>query len=537
VVGLPSVYDEFMKRFMVVAVVVVASVACVPTPTAERPMVIGVLSDIQSWNPYLTETQFSEDILAMVFPTLVTEQTDYQDHPPTFAPALAERWERSEDGLSLTFHLRPEARWSDGVAVTAEDVVFTWRMQIDPEVGWYAAYTKDTIATVEVVDEHTVRFTFTRDDPYQLMDVNDPILPSHRWSGIAPENWRDTDWLPHVVAAGPFRPVRHLPQQEIVLEKNPSYWQPELPKSDRIVWRIVPDQLALLTQLRAGELDFINRVPPDAVAGVEEDSDLRVVSFPDRAYTHICWNLQRPLFADPTVRRALAHAIDRQALIDGVYRGQAAPSVGPVLSTMWAFNQSVAPPSHNPAEARRLLDAAGWTDSDGDGIRDRNGEAFRFDLVTNAESTIRRDVAVLVAQQLAAVGVEAIPRSVEWGTHLSRLDSGDFDAAINRWVEPTRIDLEDVWHTPPEGIPTSNYGAYSNPEVDRLIAEVAATTVLEDQRPALDRIQEIIVADQPYAFLVESRKVVAMSSRMRDATPNDATPYFGIERWWLAPVD
>jgi peptide/nickel transport system substrate-binding protein len=527
-----------MKRSLILAVAAIACVACLPQSPGERPMVIGVLSDIQSWNPYLTETQFSEDLLALVYPSLVVEMTDYQDRPPTFAPALAERWEEAEDGLSITFHLRPDAQWSDGTPITARDVVFTWSVQTDAEVGWYASYTKETITSVEAMDDHTVRFRFCQPDPYHLMDANEGlIVPAHAWEPIPRADWPSTDWLPVTVAGGAFQPTRHAPQQEIVLERNPNYWIEGLPRADRIVWRIVPDQAALLTQLRAGDLDFINRVPPEAVAGAMENPDLQVVTFPDRAYTHICWNTRHPLFQDPEVRRALAHAINRTAIIDGVYRGQGTPSVGPVLSTMWAFNDDLEPPAHDPEEARRLLDAAGWTDSDGDGIRDRNGMPFRFDLITNAESAIRRDVAVLVAQQLAAVGVEATPRSVEWGTHLSRLDSGEFDAAINRWVEPTRIDLEDVWHTPPEGVPTSNYGAYSNPEVDRLIAEVAATPVLEDQRPALNRIQELIVADQPYAFLVESRKVVAMSSRLREATPNDATPYFGIESWWVAPAD
>lgn len=523
-----------MRRtpWLLAALVVAAALACNPTPESERPIVIGVLSDIQSWNPYLTETQFSEDLLSLVYPSLAIEQTDYQDHPPTFAPSLAERWESSEDGLELTFHLRRDARWSDGTPVTARDVVYTWRVQTSPDVGWYASYTKDTITAVEAVDDATVVFRFNRDDPYQLMDANEGlILPSHAFSPIPPEDWTQVEWLGHVVAAGPFMPLRHVPQQEIALARNPAHWHEGQPESDQVVWRIVPDQLGLLTQLEAGELDFINRVPPDSLDRVRQDPDIQILSYRDRAYTHICWNTRHQLFSEPEVRRALSMAIDRRALIDGVFRGQADPAYGPVLSTMWAFNRELAPPTHDPEAARTALKAAGWIDRDGDGIRERGGEPFSFELLTNAESAIRRDIILMVSEQLAAVGIEAVPRTAEWGTLLTRLDAGDFDAAVNRWVEPTRIELGDVWHTPPDGVPTSNYGRYSNPEVDALLQRVAEITVLEDQKPLFDRIQQLIVADQPYAFLVENRRVAAASARLENVRPNDATPYFNLPEW------
>jgi peptide/nickel transport system substrate-binding protein len=286
-----------MKRSLILAVAAIACVACLPQSPGERPMVIGVLSDIQSWNPYLTETQFSEDLLALVYPSLVVEMTDYQDRPPTFAPALAERWRRprtvcpSPSTCALT-HSGATARPSRRATWC-----FTWSVQTDAEVGWYASYTKETITSVEAMDDHTVRFRFCQPDPYHLMDANEGlIVPAHAWEPIPRADWPSTDWLPVTVAGGAFQPTRHAPQQEIVLERNPNYWIEGLPRADRIVWRIVPDQAALLTQLRAGDLDFINRVPPEAVAGAMENPDLQVVTFPDRAYTHICWNTRHPLF-------------------------------------------------------------------------------------------------------------------------------------------------------------------------------------------------------------------------------------------------
>lgn len=502
----------------------------------DRPdtLVIGVLADIQSWNPYLAETQFSEDLLALVYPSLVVEQPDYHEHPPTFAPSLAESWSFSDDALNLTMHLRDDVVWSDGQPVTAEDVVFTWRAQIAPEVGWYAAYTKENITAVEALDPKTVRFTFAKASRYSLMDANEGlILPAHRWREIPFSQWSSTSWFEHVSGAGPFLPVSHTPQQQIVLGPNPRSVIGAVPSIERVVWRIVPDQLSLMTQLMAGQFDFVNSLAPDEARRIEVHPEFDLIDIPHRSYTHLCWNTTREPLTDPNVRRALALAVDRQAIIDTVYLGFARPSVGPILSTMWAFDSTLDPIPHDPKEARRILKDAGWSDTDGDGVVDRNGRPFEFEILANSENHMRQDISLLVADDLEAVGVKAVPRTVEWGTFLNRLQQGSFDGAVNRWVEPTQIDLDDVWHSVPAGAETSNYGRYANPEVDRLLEAVAEEPDLDRKRALYAAIQQRIVADQPYLFLVEGRKLRAIKKRVRGAVHNDATPYFNLEAWTL----
>ncbi|MCK5378957.1 MAG: hypothetical protein KAJ78_06115, partial [Acidobacteria bacterium] len=509
--------------------------ACVqPTEDRSETLVIGVLADIQNWNPYLTETKFSEDLLALVYPSLAVEMPDYRDHPPTFAPALAQSWDFSENGLQLTFQLRQDLIWSDGEPVTADDVVFTWQAQTSEEVGWYGAYTKDFIESVEKIDSHTVRFSFSQMYPYRLMDANEGlVLPSHVWGEIPFSDWHSTDWLPQVVGAGPFVPAGHVPQQDITLAANTNYRLGASAKISRVVWRIVPDQLSLMTQLLAGEFDFVSSLAPEEAQRIETNPNLRLVDIPHRGYTHICWNTTLPELADPRVRRALGLAIDRQTIIDTVYRSFAQPSIGPVLSSMWAFDDTLEPLPYDPQSASRLLADAGWHDTDGDGTLDKDGRPLTFELLTNAENHMRQDICLLVARDLRAIGIDATPRTVEWGTFLSRLREGDFDGAVNRWVEPTQIDLEDVWHTIPEGVESSNYGRYSNLEVDRLIEEVTEIRDIDLQKEMYSQIQQLIVDDQPYTFLVEGRKLRAISTRVRGSIQNDATPYFNLEAWEL----
>ncbi len=513
----------------------VLSFGCVqPTEDRSDTLVIGVLADIQNWNPYLTETKFSEDLLALVYPSLAVEMADYHDHPPTFAPAIAQSWDFSTNGLDLTFHLRRDLVWSDGEPVTADDVVYTWQAQTSEDVGWYGAYTKDFIESVEKIDGHTVRFRFSQMYPYRLMDANEGlILPSHAWKDIPFKDWHSTSWLPHVVGAGPFVPVNHVPQQDITLAANTNYRMGTSANISRVVWRVVPDQLSLMTQLLAGEFDFINSLAPEEAHRIETNPDLRLVDISHRGYTHICWNTSRPELADPRVRRALGMAINRQTVIDTVYRGFARPSMGPILSTMWAFDDTLGPLPYDPQSAAALLSRAGWHDNDGDGTVEKDGQPLTLELLTNAENHMRQDICMLAARDLRAIGVDATPRTVEWGTFLSRLRDGDFDGAVNRWVEPTQIDLEDVWHTTPEGLESSNYGRYSNDRVDRLIEEVTEIRDINLQKELYRQIQQLIVADQPYTFLVEGRKLRAINTHLRGSIQNDATPYFNLEAWEL----
>jgi peptide/nickel transport system substrate-binding protein len=524
---------RFSKWLIVVAAAFLA-VACSPSgPEAPSDtVVIGALSDITSWNPYLAEDAFDEEILSLIYPSLAVEQVDYQQHPPSFAPSLAESWEWSEDHLVLTFHLRTDAVWSDGVPVTADDLLFSWRAQTSDALGWLWSDITDSVETVEAPDVHTVRYTFTHRYPYQLMDVNDgPIVPAHAWGGIPFDRWEETNWRDLVLSAGPFVTGSHTPQQEIVLERNPRYFVADRPRVSRLVFRIVPSKTGLFNQLLAGGIDLVNDIPPAEAARVQDGPDLELTVFPDRSYTHICWNLDKPVFADPRVRLALGMAIDRETLIDAVYGGFGRLSIGPVLSTMWAFNRDLKPLPHDPAGAIKLLAESGWEDHDGDGILDRDGQPLAFEILAPSESEVRKDLCLLMERDLARIGVRATPRLMEFGAVQAAVTEGDFDAFVNRWIEPTQVDLEGIWQSAPPGVPTFNFGHYANAEVDWLLEEVAVAPDFEGQKPLLDRIQSLIVADQPYAFLIENTRLVGLNSRIDGAEINDATLFFNVDEW------
>ena len=521
--------------FVSTLLVVSCSPSSPPTPPPDT-VVIGTQSDLASWNPFLAEDAQDEEILSLVFPSLAVEQTDYQLHPPSFAPSLAEAWEWSDDGLSLTFHLRSDAVWSDGVPVTSADVLFSWQAQTSDALGWAWGDITDSIDGVEVLDDHTVRYRFTHQYPYQLMDVNDgPIVPAHAWSHIPFDEWEDTDWLNLVVSAGPYIPVAHTPQQEIVFERNARFFIPDRPRIARLVFRVVPSKTGLFNQFLSGDVDLVNGIPPAEAGRVREHPELELTVFADRSYTHVCWNLQRTRFSDALVRRALAMAVDRDMLIDAVYGGFARPALGPVLSSMWAFNSGLEPIPYNPEAAKELLAEAGWLDSDGDGILDRDGRPFVFEILAPSESEVRQDVSLLMERDLERIGISVTPRFIEWGAVQGAVDEGDFDAFVNRWIEPTQVDLEGIWHSAAPGEPTFNFGRFASSEVDRLLEEASGAADSSLQKPLFERIQEIIVAEQPYLFLVENTRLVGLNSRIQGAEINAGSIFFNIAEWEIKP--
>ncbi len=205
--------------------------------------------------------------------------------------------------------------------------------------------------------------------------------------------------------------------------------------------------------------------------------------------------------------------------------------MGPVLSSMWAFNSKLEPLPYDPKAATEMLAEAGWMDSDGDGILDRDGRPFTFEILAPSESEVRQDVSLLIERDLERIGIAASPRFVEWGAVQGAVDEGDFDAFVNRWIEPTQVDLEGIWHSAAPGEPTFNFGHYANEEVDRLLEEASAAADSSLQKPLFDRIQEIIVAEQPYVFLVENSRLVGINSRIQGAEINAGSIFFNIADW------
>ena len=502
-------------------------------PRSGGQAVVGATSDIGGVNEVVTSSSvINSEVIRRMFLPLVDEQPDFK----TIEPRLAESWEFSDDRRSLTFHLRDDVVWSDGEPVTSDDVVFTYNAWTNPDVAWESAFALEAVEGVEAVDEHTVRFDFSRAYSTQLLDVaaGAVILPEHTWGQKPFDEWRTAgDWFrENLVVNGPFDLESWTPQQEVVLVRNPRYYEEGLPYLDRLVLRIVPNQANQLTQLLTGDLDLVIQLSPDDVERVEATEGVRIIPYWTRAYISLGLNQRRAPFGQVEVRRAITLGIDRQTLVDSIWGEYGRVIASPIPPNIWAYNEDVEPLPYDPDEARRLLDEAGWTDSDGDGVRDKDGEPLTIDLMTNTGNRQREDAMVLIQEQLGRVGVAVTPQALEFNTMIQRVMGGDFDAVITGWSIPTTFDFRYAFASE-EIDGGSNVIAYSNPEMDQLLADIRSAPTLEEAKPLIDRLQVMLQEDQPYTFLWQSQRLVGVRNRLQGVNPNHLFSLFEARHWWV----
>ena len=503
-------------------------------PQRGGTVVLGSISDVDSWNEYLSRQSFASNLIRRIYLRLAEAQGDGQQRPQSHEPMLAESWEFADDNLSLTFKLR-EAVWSDGRPVSAADVRFTWQAQTSPHVPWVGAEIKSQITNVEVLDERTVRFHFGAEYPFQLADaVEGGILPEHVFGAIPLEQWATHDWSQLSVGSGPFLLERYDPGHEITLRRNPRYFREGYPLLDQVVVRVVPDAGNLLTQLMAGEIDYLEGLAPSDAHSLNSNNQVGLLAFDYPKFDYIGWNGSRPPFDDPLIRRAMTLAIDREALVTDLLYGYGRVSKGPVLSFWWSANRGLEAWPHDLDEARRLLEAAGFATLDEDGQGSGTGRQLEFDLMTNSGNRLREDMLVKIQEQLARIGVKVNVRPVEMRAMRQQAASGEYDAYLGGWTFQGKVDLKAVFGsgaTPPNGM---NVVFYKSDEVDRLLEAAERARDWREVKTHMDSLQLQIHEDQPYTFLYETKRVAAYGQRLRDVEIDiPADPLARLERYWI----
>ncbi len=452
----------------------------------------------------------------------------------TYSPWLAESWKFSKDHKSLTFLLRNDVTWHDGVRFSAYDVEFAAPLYKEPSIASSVVRWQDHITNVVALDSFRVRFDFDAVYPYQFTDANvAKPLPRHILEGLTPEEIRDSPFHRSPIGTGPFQFDSWTAQQSIVLTAYEEYFEGR-PHLDRVVFKIVPDRVNLLTQLRTGEIDFYPKLPPHALQELEENDALEVIEVPSRVYYYLGWQNDFPLFADRKVRRALTMAIDRETIVSTLLYGKGGVIHGPILPFLWAYTSDVPTIPYNQDEAKRLFAETGWVDSDGDGWLDKDGEKFEFTMKTNENNDLRKDVVVIVQEMLAKVGVKLHPETVEWTVFAEQVRGRQFEASCYGWSQGVKVDLTSIWHS--RSIESSyNMVSYRNDDVDRLIDQA----VLELDRGKAKRLwaetQRVIAGDVPYTFLFYLDDLYAIDKRFENVNIITYAWHYNLHQWYVPP--
>jgi len=490
--------------FLITIMLLGVGLGCAQRPDP-RTVVMIIESSPTNLDPRVGVDAQSERIDALLFDSLVRRDERFE-----LRPWLAESWQ-TPNPTTYIFHLRKGVRFHDGRPLTARDVKWTFDSILSRKLLTTKTTVYQYIDRIDAPDDSTVVFHLTQPQATLLWNLSDGAI------GIVPYG-SGAELAQRPVGSGPFRFVSAQQDKEVIIERNGHYWGAE-PKLERVRFAVVPDATTRALELRKGSADIaINALTPDTVVALKKDPRLAIETGPGTIYAYMAFNLRDPILKDVRVRRALAYAINRQPMIEYLWRGMARPAASILPVQSWAYDADVARYDYNPARARQLLDEAGYPAV--------NGVRFHLTMKSSTEESTRLMAAVL-QQQLRDVGIALDIRTFEFATFYADVTKGAFQLYSLRWIggnEDPDI-FEHVFYsanTPPRG---ANRSYYANPEVDRLIdqgrQELAEAKRLQDYA----HIQRIVAGELPYINLWYLDNVLVHTRRVKNLELNPSGNY------------
>lgn len=430
---------------------------------------------------------------------------------------LAEGWEISDDHLAYTFRIRKGVTFHDGLPMTALDVKFAFDTIKDPAVDapHLRNYYKD-VETCEVIDDHNIRFTMSK--PYfKALEMigGIPVIPKHVFEK---GDFNDHPNGRHPVGTGPYRFVKWDTGSRITLERNPDYWG-EKPRIDRVAFLIITDNTAALQVFKKGELDLMGVRPNQWVRDLEPSTfqrEYKKAEYYTPNYSYIGWNSRRPYFEDKRARQAMTMLVNREMILEKILFGLGKIVTGNFYINGPEYDHDLPVRAYDPEAAGKLLDEAGWSDHDGDGLRDKDGRPFSFEFLISSGSQFAEQLATILKESLLEAGIEMNIRKLEWAVFTQFLDERNYDAVTLAWRLAVESDPYQLWHSSQAVKGGSNHVGFINAEADDIIERARIEFDKEKRVAMYRRFHSILYEEQPYTFLFCSPSLVIRDHRFRN---------------------
>ena len=510
-------------------------------PTEPATVVIAMYQEPESLNPMISVQTVVDVVSSLALESLLDIDPD-----GNFVPALATEVPSiangglSEDGLTLTYKLRKGVTWADGEPFTSADVKFTWEAIMDPDNVVVSTAGYEDIESIETPDDYTVVIKFSKLYAPALT-LFDYVLPHHGFGGTTKMTGADFNLKP--LGTGPFQVVEWTSGESIILEKNPNYWQEGKPNIDRIIFRITPSREASVLQIKTGEADVVWDLIEASIPEFDGASDITLWTTASPNVEYLGLNLAargdpadpdipHPILGDRRVREAISLAIDRTVLVDKLLYGKSKIATS-AIGLGWAADPTITIAPYNPDQARALLEEAGWVDSDGDGIRDKDGAKMSLEITTTSGNKLRELAEQVIQEQLKEVGIELVINNVPSATLFGGWDAGgplkrgNFDIAMDTWgpgIDPDAF-LTILFHS--SSIPTEenggqgwNFFRLKNPDLDRAIEEGRSTLDIEQRKVAYAKAARLINDTYAYIPLYNRLEINAFRNNVTNWTPN-----------------
>lgn len=488
----------------------------------------GSISDANNLLPILANDLTSHTIASMVYNGLVKYDKDLN-----LVGDLAERWDISDDNKSITFYLRKNVKWHDGASFTADDVIFTYKTIIDKNTP--TPYDGDfrKVTDIEKIDNYTVKVFYNKPYAPALASWSMGMLPKHL---LADKDITKSFLQRAPIGTGPFKFERWDSGSAIKLKANPSYFG-KGPYLDGYMLKIIPDSTSMFMELLKNRIDLMNLTPIQYVKQTDNSKftdNFNKYTYLSDTYAFVGYNLKNEFFKDKRVRYALSYATPKEEIISGVLLGLGRVATGPYKPGTFWYNSDVKKYPFDLKKSAELLDEAGYVYNSKTGLREKDGKAFKFTIITNQGNENRRKVAEILQQNWNKVGIKVDIRVLEWATFINEyINKRNFDAVVLGWNIVVDPDLYDVWHSSRCKEGGLNFTCYENPELDSLIEKGRETLDKAKRREIYFKIQEILAEEQPYTFLYIPDALVAIHKRFENIKPAPAGIKYNIEEWFV----
>lgn len=482
---------------------------------------------LKTITPLVSSDAYAGEVQSYIQESLLTRDPETLE----WLGLIAKSWRVSDDGLTFTFQLREDVKFSDGEPLEADDVAFTFEFIQNPAIAApreRAVY--DKIASVKATGKFEVVFQFK--EPYYdslAMAGGMSILPRHFYEPYlkTPEKFNQSKGL--LLGSGPYRladPKGWTPDQGMVeLQRNPRYWGPQ-PSFDRLLWKVIQNEAARLTTFRNGEIDAYGASPREYQT-LLNDKDLasRARNFeymsPTAGYSYIGWNQKRngkpTRFADKRVRQAMTYLTDIDRINKEIMLGYAEAAVSPFSPRSKQHDPALTPRGFDLDKAKKLLQEAGYADRNKDGVlEDAKGKPFEFELVFFQDKEDTKRMVLFLKDLYARAGVVLIPKPTEWSVMLDLINKRDFDAITIGWTSGVETDIYQIFHSKQIESGGDNFVNYKNVELDKLIDQARGTVDEAKRMPLWQQAERIMQEDQPYTFLMRRKSLVFIDKRIQN---------------------
>ncbi len=504
-------------------------------------MRVAVQSDVKSLNPLLNSNTTDGFIANLMFEPLLSADAKGNPVPilATSVPTI-ENGGVSRDGLTITYHLRKTAKWTDGEPVTSKDVAWSWSAIMNPRNNIVSRHGYDYVRSIDTPNDSTAvvhlkeRFSPFINTFFAMSDQPMPVAPAHILAKYADINQVPFDSQP-TVGDGPFEFVEWAHGDHITLKRNDGFFLGR-PALERIDIRIIPDENTSINLLKTHAIDFMFQASPETYPALKGAPDINLVFVNVNGYERVQLNTSRPILKDPNVRLAIAYAIDKKQLVDTLTFGQMTPATEDIPDWMWAFNPSVRSYPHDPAMARRLLHNAGWAPGP-DGIMRRENQRLTLVLVTNNSNVTRRQASLQLQAMLREAGIDVEIKYYPGDLLFAPagmggiLQLGKFDLSVNGWyagIDPDNSSQFTCQNIPPGGY---NYSRFCNRQMQA--AEAAALTHYEraERITAYFETQRLLERYNPEIFFWWRRQMEPISVDFKGFDPNPVLESWNAWQW------